>query len=74
MRRREFTKSTAVSVTLGPLSQIETKPDDDDEEDDKNEEILLRMSKERFEKLQQRGEVYQVEQGIWRFIPEEHRE
>jgi len=72
MKRREFTKSAAASVALSPLSQIDVHPDDEGEPEE--EEILLRMSTERFERLKQKGELYQVDRGIWRFIPERNRE
>lgn len=72
MNRREFTQSAAASVALGPLSQIDTEPDGAD--DGEEVEILLRMSRERYRELRQRGEIYQVERGVWKFIPSQHRE
>lgn len=72
MNRREFTQSAAAGIALSPLSQIDVRPDEGDD-DEPEEEILLRMSTERFRELRKKGELYQVERGIWRFIPEEHR-
>jgi hypothetical protein len=76
MRRREFVESAAAGVALSPLSQIDVRPDEDDGDDEEEEEveILLHMSKRKYEELREKGEIYQVERGIWRFIPEEHRE
>lgn len=73
MKRREFTQSAAVGIGLSPLSQIDVLPDEDDD-DESEEEILLRISTERFRELREKGELYRVEAGIWRFVPEEHRE
>jgi hypothetical protein len=76
MRRREFAKSAAASVALSPLSQIDVHPDNEseEEEDEEEVEILLHMSRRKYEELREKGELYQVERGIWRFVPEEHRE
>jgi hypothetical protein len=72
MNRREFVESTAASIALSPLSQIDTEPSEQDNNEDV--EILLRMSRSRLERLREQGEVYQVERGIWMFIEEEHSE
>lgn len=72
MRRREFLESSAASVALSPLSQIDVEPEDDSE--DEEVQIILQMSRRKYEELRQKGELYQVERGIWRFVPEEHRE
>lgn len=72
MRRREFAKSAAASVALSPLSQIDVERSE--EEEGEEVEILLHMSRRKYEELREKGEIYQVERGIWRFIPEEHRE
>lgn len=74
MKRRDFTKSAAASVALSPLSQTDVRPDEDDGDDEEEVEILLHMSRRKYEELREKGEIYQVERGIWRFIPEEHRE
>lgn len=74
MKRREFTRSAAASVALSPLSQIDVRPEDDEDGDEEEEvEILLHMSRRKYEELREKGEIYQVERGVWRFIPEEHR-
>ncbi|RLM63882.1 hypothetical protein DVK05_13305 [Halorubrum sp. Atlit-8R] len=72
MRRRDFVESAAASVALSPLSQIDVRPDDEEEEEEV--EILLHMSQRKYEELREKGEIYKIEEGIWRFIPEEHRE
>jgi hypothetical protein len=69
---RELTRSAAASVALSPLSQIDVQPDN--EEDEEEVEIILQMSKRKYRELREKGELYQVERGIWRFIPEEHRD
>jgi hypothetical protein len=72
MKRREFAQSAAASVALGPLRQIDSEPDNAD--DSEEVQILLRMSTEQYNRLRERGELYQAERGIWKFIPSEHRE
>lgn len=62
-------ESSAAGIAFSPLSQIDVRPDDEGDEPDE-EEILLRMSTERLRELREKGELYQVEKGIWRFIPE----
>jgi hypothetical protein len=73
MRRREFLESSAASVALSPLSQIDVKPSESDAEEEEVQ-IILQMSRRKYRELRQKGELYQVERGIWRFIPEEHRD
>jgi hypothetical protein len=73
MRRREFLESSAASVALSPLSQIDVEPSESDEEEEEVQ-IILQMSRRKYRELRQKGELYQVERGIWRFIPEEHRD
>lgn len=76
MKRREFAQSAAASVALSPLSQLDVRPDEDDDEseDEEEVEILLHMSRRRYRELREKGEIYKIEEGIWRFIPEEHRD
>ena len=75
MKRREFTQSAAASIALSPLSQIDVRPDKDDDESEEEEvQILLHMSRRKYRELREKGEIYKIEEGIWRFIPEEHRE
>jgi RNA polymerase-binding transcription factor DksA len=76
MRRRDFVESAVASVALSPLSQIDVRPDKDDDqsEDEEEVEILLHMSRRKYRELREKGEIYKIEEGIWRFIPEEHRE
>lgn len=71
MKRREFIESSAASVALSPLSQIDVRPEDGDDE---QVEVMFRMSRRRLEELRERGEVYQPERGIWMFVREEHSE
>jgi hypothetical protein len=73
MNRREFIESSAASVALSPLSQIDVEPSESGDESDEVQ-IILQMSRRKYEELRQKGELYQVERGIWRFVPEEHRE
>lgn len=73
MRRREFVESAAAGVALSPLSQIDVEPEDKDDEEEEVQ-IILQMSRRKYEELREKGELYQVERGIWRFVPEEHRE